>query len=353
MTTQEYLTSAPLPTETETYTVISHKAVIDATKKTLDAMGFEIEREFYRCNEGAQIASGIYHLKYSDDPDIGMLFAWANSYDKSMKFKCSVGGYVHESLVSIIYGNMGSWGRKHTGDADDEMVVTVDNQLINAEEYFKELLKEKDQMKDIFVSEAKRAEVIGKMYFLNELLTTEQMSVIKNEFVKPSHVVSGIDNSLWKMYHAILVALQKSHPKTWMDQQRLVHEMLQKEFLMNTGLPVIPVQDSVVTESKPEVDSRQLDLEDVIKEIEAEVTPIADSVLINEILGKPETNDFEDLTPTDVTVEIKVEEDLAPWNDEVITVDDSGWPCVQCGTMQDANSLWHDGQLCSSCVNLN
>ena len=51
MTTQEYLTSAPLPTETETYTVISHKAVIDATKKTLDAMGFEIEREFYRCNE--------------------------------------------------------------------------------------------------------------------------------------------------------------------------------------------------------------------------------------------------------------------------------------------------------------
>lgn len=352
-TTQEYLTSAPLPEQTETYTVISHQTVIDATKKTLNAMGFEIEREFYRCNEGAQIASAVYHLKYGDDPDIGMLFAWANSYDKSMRFKCSVGGYVHESLVSIIAGNMGSWGRKHTGDADDETVTTIDTQLINAEEYFKVLMKEKDTMKNIFVSDSKRAEVLGKMYFEHELLTTEQMSVIKQEFNKPSHIVSGIENSLWKMYHAILVALQKAHPKTWMDQQRLVHELLQKEFLQNVGMPVIPVQNSVVTENKQEVIANQLDLEDVIKEIEAEVNPIADSVLIDEILGKPETNDFEDLTPTDVTVEIKVEEDLAPWNDEAITVDDSGWPCVQCGQMQDITSVWNDGQLCSSCFNNN
>lgn len=336
MTTEEYLTSAPLPEETETYTVISHQTVIDATRKTLAGMGFEIEREFYRCNEGALIASGVYHLKYSDDPDIGMMFAWANSYDKSMKFQCSVGGYVHESLASIIGGNMGSWGRKHTGNADDEALDTIQSQLMNAEEYFKELLQEKEKMKTIFVGSHKRAEMVGRMYFNNELLSTEQMSVIKNEFAKPSFTVSGIDDSLWKMYHAIIVSLQKSHPKTWMTQQRIVHELIQKEFLVDT------VQNSVVTQNKPEVDTKQLDLEDVIKEVEAEQktaefekifdTPLEYNVNAADVIG---------LAPTDVEVTIDV------------NLEEEGWPCVQCGTMQGATSVWNDGQLCSSCFNQN
>lgn len=316
MTTEEYLTGAPLPEQTDTYTVISHKTVIDATRKTLESMGFEIEREFYRCNEGALIASGVYHLKYSDDPDIGMLFAWANSYDKSMKFQCSVGGYVHESLAAIIGGNMGSWGRKHTGNADNEALDTIQNQLINAEEYFKQLLEEKEKMKNIFVSSHKRAEIVGRMYFNNDLLTTEQMSVIKNEFAKPSFIVSGIGDSLWKMYHAIIVSMQKSHPKTWMAQQRIAHELIQKEFLVDNN--VAPVQNSVITENKQEVDPMQLTIEDVIKEVEAD-----------------------ELAPTNVEVSISV------------SVEDEGWPCVQCGTMQGPTSIWNDGQICSSCFNKN
>lgn len=314
-TTQEYLVNAPLPEQTETYTVISHQTVIDGTKKTIEAMGFEIDREFYRCNEGAQVATGIYHLKYGDDSDIGMLFAWANSYDKSMRFQCSVGGYVHESLVSFIGGNMGSWGRKHTGEAKTEALDTIQNQLVNAEEYFKELILQKEKMKTIPVSHAKRAEFLGKVYFENDLLTTEQLSIVKQEFTKPSHFVSGIDNSLWQMYHAVLVALQKSHPKTWMEQQRLLHSLVSAEFL------TVNKQDSVSTVNEPVVISNQLDLVEVIKEIEQEMV--------------------EDIAPADVQVDITVEH----------PVEEDGWPCVQCGKMQGPNDVWHDGQLCSACVN--
>src|ERR1019366_4018691 len=93
LTTQDYLINAALPVQTETYTVISHGDVIKKTKEVLAAKGFEIERELYRCNDGAQVAQGVYHLKYGDDPDMGMMFAWSNSYDKTMRFKCSIGGY--------------------------------------------------------------------------------------------------------------------------------------------------------------------------------------------------------------------------------------------------------------------
>lgn len=313
-TTQEYLVNAPLPEQTETYTVISHQTVIDGTKKTIEAMGFEIDREFYRCNEGAQVATGIYHLKYGDDSDIGMLFAWANSYDKSMRFQCSVGGYVHESLVPFIGGNMGSWGRKHTGDAKNEAIDTINSQLINAEEYFKQLITDKNIMKTIHVSEIKRAEFIGKLYFQNDILTTEQLSIVKQEFTKPSHFVSGVDNSLWQMYHAILVALQKAHPKTWMEQQRLLYSLVSAEFL------TVNKQDSVSTVKKPVVISNQLDLEEVIQEIEEE-----------------------NMAPADVHVEITVDH----------SSEEDGWPCVQCGKMQGVNDVWNDGQICSACVNQN
>ena len=101
LTTQEYLINAALPEATDTYTVIPHGTIIDTTRTALKAKGLEIERELYRCNDGAQIASGIYHIKYGNDADMGMLFAWTNSYDKSTKFKCTMGGYVHESLSTV------------------------------------------------------------------------------------------------------------------------------------------------------------------------------------------------------------------------------------------------------------
>ena len=84
LTTQEYLINAPLPQATATYTVIPHKDVIDLVKKGLAEKGFGIERELYRCNLDAQVAQGVYHLKYGNDPDMGLMFAWSNSYDKSM-----------------------------------------------------------------------------------------------------------------------------------------------------------------------------------------------------------------------------------------------------------------------------
>ena len=337
MTTEEYLINAPLPEETETYTVISHKTVIEATRKTLQAMGFEIEREQYRCNIGAQVATGVYHLKYSSDPDIGMLFAWANSYDKSMKFKCSIGGYVHESLASIISGNMGSWGRKHTGNADDEALQRVENQLMNAEEYFKNLLKEKDLMKTVLISKDQTAELLGKMYFNNELLTTEQMSVVKQELAKPSFKISGEEGSLWKMYHAIIIALQKSHPKTWIDQQAMVHKMLVDEFKLNDGT----LQNSIVTVSEPQEETNQLDIETVIKEVEAEQA-------MTQIIDMP-SDEVEAPVIEEIISEVP---EIAPQAEVEITFqDDDGWPCLKCGTMQSATSIWHDGQLCATCYN--
>lgn len=356
MTSEEYLISAPLPEATETYTVIPHKQVIERTKQVLDRMGFEIERELYRCNLDAKVAQGIYHLKYSDDPDIGMLFAWNNSYDKSMRFKCCIGGYVHASLASIISGNMGNYARKHTGNADNEVLDTIDNQLINAEEYFKELLIQKNQMLNIKLTERTRAELLGRMYFVNELFTSEQMSVISKQLAKSSYAINGSSDTAWHMYHAVLVALQKAHPKTWMNQQIISHDFLVKELVL-----VQAKQDDISSEIIPEEISNQITILDVIAEVEQE------QQVENEVEETPWEDEvkpagFESVFDTPLEIKVK-QEDVIGLNETLpegsvelfadSVVEDEGWPCVSCNEMQGPDAVWHDGQLCDKCVTNN
>lgn len=229
-TTKQYIVEAALPEATETYTVIPHEFVINTTFSALKSKGFEVKEELYRCNTGAKIASASYRLNYGGDPDMGMMFAWSNSYDKSRRFRCAVGAYMYCSGSSIISGNMGSWGRIHKGTADRETAETIIEQIKNADRYYSQLVSDKERMKTIIVEPQQRAELIGRLYLEHEIINTEQLSIIKSEFKKPSYEYGTDEKSLWTLYNHVILALQKSHPATWMDQQRAAHWFLTNEF---------------------------------------------------------------------------------------------------------------------------
>lgn len=382
-TTHDYLVNAPLPAATETYTVIPHGTIINKVRETLASKGFEIERELYRCNENAQVAQGIYHLKYGDDPDMGMMFAWSNSYDKTMRFKCSIGGYVHASLAAIIGGNMGTFGRKHTGTADEEVYATIENQINNAEEYFAQLIADKETMKQLIAPETLRAEFMGRAYFINELITGEQMAMVKSEFRKPSFEYSGVKESMWEMYNAIIYALQKSHPRTWMDQQRMIHYLICKDF----GLAQ-PAKPEMIYHPANEIHPNQLNLLDAITEAEqsAELKegelpcvahaleqekeeveyPFKDDSDIVLTVERPEEEPVEvvpGLSLDEIMRQYPVtkEEAIVPEVETVIApaetflaetpqpTEEDGWPCMKCGEMQGPEAIFYDGQLCGNC----
>lgn len=252
ITTKEFLKAAALPTyEGDTYTVIPHEFVINETLKNLGAQGFSIKHELYRCNENANIAQGIYHLDYSNDPDMGMMFAWSNSYDKSMRFKCATGGYVFICSNSVVRGDMGSWGRKHTGSADQETIDTIQDQIGKAKQYYRQLVYDKETMKDIMVSDKASAELIGRLYFKENLLNTEQLSIIKQQLRTPAHDYNADKKSLWSLYNHITYSLRAAHPKNWLDHQRLVHWFFTQEY----GIQLLDIQEdepNEVTEVIPE-----------------------------------------------------------------------------------------------------
>lgn len=269
LATKDYLKAAALPVATQSYTVIPHDFIITNVETELKAVGLEIERELYKATIDAKIASGVLHLKQGDDQEMRMMFVWANSYDKSMRFKCAIGGYLPQSQSIIVSANMGSWGRKHTGTADQETLDTIKHQISSADYYYKQLIRDKDNMKNIKVTDRRKAELMGILYFEHGLLTAEQLGIVKAEDKKPSFVYNSDKDSLWMLYCNIIFSLQKSHPRTWLDQQRLIHFFICDIFdIDNTIVPQPVVQPAVenVTGEK-----YQMTIHDVIAEEESKI----------------------------------------------------------------------------------
>lgn len=295
---QEYgkahIISVPLPAHGDTYTVISHESVINMSTLALTNAGFTIVEEEYRATADGQIAQGIYKLNYNSDPELSMMFAWTNSYNKQVRFKCGVGAYVNKTGTVMVCGDMGSWARKHTGTADTETQETIDEQVANAHMYYNQLCSDKASMELITMNKRKQAQMLGILFAEYQILTTEQASMIRDQMKRPVHVFSNAD-SLWAFYNYVTTALQHSHPKTWMEDQRILHMFISE---VNRFTPTPVVSAPVQTLSAPPqelstpvdplyVDPRQTNILDQIAEVTGD-----ESVLEPSLPVEPADYDF-------------------------------------------------------------
>jgi len=269
-TTKANLLSIDLPQHGASYTVISHEFIIDYAHQALSAAGFIVLDEEYRCTADGQIAQGIYKLNYNNDPDLAMMFAWTNSYNKQVKFKCVIGAYVNNTGSVMISGDIGSWVRKHTGTADTETQDTIDSYISNAHMYYNQLCSDKAAMETILLNKRKQSQLLGVLFAEYGILTTEQASMIRDQMKKPYHVFTNSD-SLWAFYNYVTIALQTSHPKTWMEDQRVLHYFISSinNFAQAPAVVVVP---EVEEEVAPVVytDPNQTNLLDQIAAAEAE-----------------------------------------------------------------------------------
>jgi hypothetical protein len=269
-TTKAHLVSVPLPNHGASYTVISHQFVIDYAYQALANAGFGIVDEEYRCTADGQIAQGVYKLNFNNDPELSMMFAWTNSYNKQVKFKCVVGAYINNSGSVMISGEVGSWVRKHTGTADTEVKATIDDYITNAYMYYTQLCSDKAVMETISLNRRRQSQLLGVLFAEYEILTTEQASVVRDQMKKPYHVFANTD-SLWAFYNYVTNALQSSHPKTWMEDQRILHYFIGTicDFSAPVSQPVQAV--SAPVEDPLYVDPAQTNILDQIAEVESEV----------------------------------------------------------------------------------
>tara|TARA_R100000935_G_scaffold7650_2_gene16156 strand:+ start:86 stop:943 length:858 start_codon:yes stop_codon:yes gene_type:complete len=244
-TTKWSLELAPLPNHGKSYTVVSHKLVIDNTLTLLRDSGFRIKKEIYRANMNANVAQGVYHItpiQTTDDAiieetELGMMFAWTNSYDKSTRFQCAIGAYVKVCSNGMIAGEMMNFKRKHTGSADREVKVHLSDQIKNAEKYYKRIIQDRDAMKAVSLNCSQQSELVGRLFIDEDLLDTQQLSCVKSEMDKPTFDYNHDPDTAWTFYNHVTHALKKAHPRDWMQDSQDFHDFMTAECTSRSKSP--------------------------------------------------------------------------------------------------------------------
>jgi len=280
-----HVIGAALPNHADTYTVIKHEDVINLCINELEQAGFQIVGETYRATSHGDIATGIYKVSYGNDPDLGIMLAWTNSYNKQVAFNCTSGAYVVNSGNIMIgnYGTLNKFRRKHTGTADEDTANSIKDQITHAKMHFASLAEDKKKMEAIKMTRTEQAELLGILFAREDLLTPRQATIVKKLMNKPNFFYSGGNDSLWTFYNYVSEALQDTHPIRWLVDQRFFHEFI-RDF---KDLDNVNVMDNTNTLTQvffngenplaqlddltgcPPVDPNQVDLEDSIAEAEA------------------------------------------------------------------------------------
>ena len=236
-TTQVFLENQPLPNHGKSYTVVSHKEVIENTKKLLEDSGFTIRRELYRANMNAQVAQGVYHIYPSrsiddnivNENELGMMFAWTNSYDRSKSFQCAIGAYVMVCSNGMMCGDMMNFKRKHTGTAGHDIAMQLSNQIKNGEKHYTRILNDRDSLKNVTLTNREQSELLGRLFADDEIITSSQVSIIKKEMKKPSFNYDCLDDNAWAFYNHVTHSLKVSPPRDWMQDSQNFHDFMMNE----------------------------------------------------------------------------------------------------------------------------
>jgi hypothetical protein len=243
-----------LPNHGKSYTVIPHGTIIDEAKNQLTAAGFVIKKELYKTTLTGDVAQGMYHLESGNDPEMGLMFVWSNSYNKTMAFKCAIGAHVFICSNGMVSGDLGTYRRRHSGTALTDVTSFIQEQIADASKYYDKLVHDKQMLKDVSLSPREKGTILGRLFAEDEILTLTQVGIVKREIDKPSHFYSSNSDSAWDMYNHITLALKDSHPMKYLSNHQRVHEFFVNEYgnlVQTTNSVASPVIiDSILVEEE-------------------------------------------------------------------------------------------------------
>lgn len=228
-TTKQLLLDTPVPVTSRTYKAVSHRELIDITLEGLDVCGFKLDKELYSSARDGKQANGKYHLNYGNDPDMGLMIAWQNSYDKTLSLKFAVGGHVFICANGVVVGDMGTFKSKHVGDIQQLVPADLREAICRAGDRYEHMIVQKNRMKEIEVSKRVQAELLGRMFLEDAIITSTQLNIIKDQ-IKKSDYDYQAPGTVYELYNHVTHSLKTCPPQYWMNAQMKAHEFYTREY---------------------------------------------------------------------------------------------------------------------------
>jgi hypothetical protein len=222
--TLDQLAMIPLPQETKSYKPVAHVALANM----LSVMALNLLPEFELVNTQFGLARdgqkmfGVHTFKNGDSA-LGLSIGFRNSYDRSLSVGIAVGASVFVCDNLMLTGDL-TVLRKHTSKVLGDIDTLALSAIYKSRKAFNQIKCDAEEMMQIPMSDDEAYRCLGLIYGRG-IITPRQIPVVKNEWLKPSHI-DFEDRNLWSFYNAVTESLKTSPPQSIMERHLALHREL-------------------------------------------------------------------------------------------------------------------------------
>lgn len=217
-----------IPASTDSYSAVSHQNIIEAVYEQLDKRNLQVVKEKYNVAANGDKVIGYFDMNYMGNSEMGMRLAFRNSYDKSMSVAFVAGAQIFVCSNGSISGEI-QFLRKHTGSVLSELNKKIITTIEQLEDHFLRTERHSIQMKSIELPKIKAAELYGRMFMVEDIISPTQLSIVKKELNEPTHKVFE-EETLWSAYNHVTFALKEAHPLNYINQHVNLHKFVEAEY---------------------------------------------------------------------------------------------------------------------------
>tara|TARA_R110000868_G_scaffold256818_1_gene513918 strand:+ start:22 stop:780 length:759 start_codon:yes stop_codon:yes gene_type:complete len=236
-TTKDIVVRTPVPQQTKTYKPVSHEQLIHLTLNSIDAAGFKLDKEMYSVARDGRVANGRFTISDVADSEMQLEVGWQNSYDKTLTLKFAIGTRIMICQNGCVSGDYGAFKKKHVGEIQTFTPTAIADYIKSAGDVFTRMQKERDAMKNIELTKRVKAELIGRMFVEQEIITSVQLNILAGQLQAPTHDY-GAPDSAWELYNYTTFAMKQTHPSFWIDNHIKAHNFFVNESGMLTETPI-------------------------------------------------------------------------------------------------------------------
>jgi len=215
-----------MPEATDSYVPVSHYHLADK----LLTISQDILRDYTLIGENYGIARQgnqlFAVLKFQNEKsEMGLSIAFRNSYDRSMAIGMSIGATV------FICDNLSLSGdivvmKKHTKNVWAELEETAIATIYKGQNNYRQITADAETMRGLPMDNADAFKTMGLLFGRN-IVSPRQLTVLKDEWLKPSHEEFQPRN-LWSFYNSATEALKSSPPIQVMEKHCKLHTEILK-----------------------------------------------------------------------------------------------------------------------------
>lgn len=215
---RDFFQTVQVPQETKTYVPVAHDELINLVLEHLDKRGLSVKSEHFSTNRGGAQMFGNFTIAGNGEQDMNVGFR--NSYDKSMQLGLVAGSRVIVCSNLMFIGDFKAVHMHNAGiktELEKSVVQSIDSLEIN----FDHLQKDSKKLKSVKVDRSKIAEVLGDLFLYENIITTTQLQLIKNEL---DLQVNFKDETMWDIYNHTTEALKKAPVSRIIDDHVNTHQ---------------------------------------------------------------------------------------------------------------------------------